>query len=185
MCQQSTGRCSYLGNTPVSLFTCVDGDIGCKYILGISQGCSLGSDLQFHAHASLFQEFCRPPSTYVHASRAGLLPSTRRKERLALRNSYQDILNYLDFTCMYGAGLLGSVVGDMALLYGVQGGVYLAGGILPKIRDFLIGSSFVPRFLNKGSMREALERIPVKLVEHGQLGVVGAAKWYLEQHQDD
>mgnify|MGYP006151054659 FL=1 len=86
---------------------------------------------------------------------------------------------------MYGAGLLGSVVGDMALLYGVQGGVYLAGGILPKIRDFLIGSSFVPRFLNKGSMREALERIPVKLVEHGQLGVVGAAKWYLEQHQDD
>ncbi|MFN9982647.1 MAG: hypothetical protein ACK53Y_22150 [bacterium] len=35
-----------------------------------------------------------------------MLPSTRRKERLALRNSYQDILDYLDFTCMYGAGLL-------------------------------------------------------------------------------
>jgi glucokinase len=61
--------------------------------------------------------------------------------------------------------------------------VYLAGGILPKIRDFLIQSSFVPRFLNKGSMREALERIPVKLVEHGQLGVVGAARWYLD-HDD-
>jgi len=28
-------------------------------------------------------------------------------------------------------------------------------------------------------MREALERIPVKLVEHGQLGVIGAASWYL------
>jgi len=28
-------------------------------------------------------------------------------------------------------------------------------------------------------MREALERIPVKLVEHGQLGVIGAANWYL------
>jgi glucokinase len=41
----------------------------------------------------------------------------------------------------------------------------------------------VPRFLNKGSMREALERIPVKLVEHGQLGVVGAARWYLD-HDD-
>ena len=85
MCQQSAGRCPYLGNTPVSLYSYVDGDIGCKYTLGISQGCSLGSDLQFHAHASLSQEFCRPPSTYVHASRAGLLPSTRRKERLALR----------------------------------------------------------------------------------------------------
>jgi len=76
-------------------------------------------------------------------------------------------------------GLLGSVVGDMALLYGAQGGIYLAGGILPKIRHFLIGSSFVERFLDKGPMREALQRIPVKLVEHGQLGVVGAASWYL------
>lgn len=82
-------------------------------------------------------------------------------------------------------GLLGSVVGDMALLYGVQGGVYLAGGVLPKIREFLPGSDFVQRFLNKGSMREALERIPVKLVEHGQLGVVGAARWYLDQGDRD
>lgn len=76
-------------------------------------------------------------------------------------------------------GLLGSTVGDMALLYGVQGGIYLAGGILPQIREFVLRSSFVERFLNKGPMREALERIPVKLVEHGQLGVIGAASWYL------
>ena len=80
----------------------------------------------------------------------------------------------LDVFC----GLLGSTVGDMALLYGVQG-VYLAGGILPHIRDFLLHSDFVARFLNKGPMREALERVSVKLVEHGQLGVIGAASWYL------
>ena len=78
-------------------------------------------------------------------------------------------------------GLLGSTVGDLALAYGIRGGVYLAGGILPQIRDFLINSGFVERFLNKGGMREALERIPVKLVEHGQLGVIGAANWYLGQ----
>jgi glucokinase len=78
-------------------------------------------------------------------------------------------------------GLLGSTVGDMALLYGVHGGIYLAGGILPQIRDFLVQSSFVERFLDKGPMRAALERLPVKLVEHGQLGVIGAASWYLEQ----
>ncbi|MFR0656858.1 glucokinase, partial [Pantoea sp. SIMBA_079] len=70
-------------------------------------------------------------------------------------------------------GLLGSTVGDMALLYGVHGGIYLAGGILPQIRDYLMQSAFVARFLNKGPMREALERIPVRLVEHGQLGVIG------------
>jgi len=78
-------------------------------------------------------------------------------------------------------GILGSTIGDMALLYGVQGGIYLAGGILPKLGQFLIGSSFVERFLNKGPMTKALQRIPVKLVEHGQLGVIGAASWYLEK----
>lgn len=76
-------------------------------------------------------------------------------------------------------GMLGSTVGDMALQYDARGGIYLAGGILAQIREFLPGSAFVERFLNKGPMREALERIPVKLVEHGQLGVVGAATWYL------
>ena len=78
-------------------------------------------------------------------------------------------------------GILGSTIGDMALLYGVQGGIYLAGGILPKLGPFLIGSTFVERFLNKGPMAKALQRIPVKLVEHGQLGVIGAASWYLEK----
>lgn len=77
-------------------------------------------------------------------------------------------------------GILGSTTGDMALLYGVQGGIYLAGGILPKISQFLMNSSFVERFLNKGPMTKALQGIPVRLVEHGQLGVIGAASWYLE-----
>ena len=34
------------------------------------------------------------------------------------------------------------------------------------------------RFLDKGPMAKALQRIPVKLVEHGQLGVIGATRWY-------
>src|SRR5690606_41823946 len=87
----------------------------------------------------------------------------------------------LDLFC----GLLGSAVGDMALLYGARGGVYLAGGILPQIRGFLAGSSFVQRFLDKGPMRESLLRIPVPLVEHGPLGSIGAGGWYLDQRQDD
>ncbi len=80
-------------------------------------------------------------------------------------------------------GLLGSFVGDLAMLYGAGGGVYLAGGILPQIRGFLVRSSFVERFLDKGRMRAFLERVPVRLMEHGQLGVIGAAGWYLD-HQD-
>ncbi|MBB4130613.1 glucokinase family protein [Xanthomonas sp. 3075] len=80
--------------------------------------------------------------------------------------------------------VLGSAVGDMALAYGATGGIYLAGGILPTIGPFLHESAFRERFLAKGRMRAVLERIPVKLVEHGQLGVLGAANWYLQHHAE-
>jgi glucokinase len=78
-------------------------------------------------------------------------------------------------------GLMGSVLGDLVLLYGAQGGAFLAGGILPQIKSHLLRSSFVERFLDKGAMRPVLERVPVRLIEHGQLGVLGAASWYLQR----
>ena len=80
-------------------------------------------------------------------------------------------------------GWLGSVVGNLVLVYGAQGGVHLAGGILPQIKDFLVRSDFAARFRDKGQMREVLDRVPVVLVDHGQLGVIGAAQWYVEQQQ--
>lgn len=144
--------------------------------------------LKTRTHVPIEQALSGPGLLNLHAALCavrGAAPSpyTHPGQVTAAALSGEDALarESLDVFC----GLLGSVVGDMALLYGVQGGVYLAGGILPKIRDFLIHSSFVPRFLNKGSMREALERIPVKLVEHGQLGVIGAARWYLGQQQGE
>lgn len=73
-------------------------------------------------------------------------------------------------------GLLGSVVGDMALLYGARA-VYLAGGFLPQIAGCLAASDFVARMHDKGAMRPALEQVSVKVVEHGLLGVIGAANW--------
>jgi glucokinase len=80
-------------------------------------------------------------------------------------------------------GLLGSFVGDLVLLYGARGGVFLAGGILPQIRKLLLRSSFAERFFNKGVMHAYLEQIPVRLMEHGQLGVIGAAGLYLDGRQ--
>ncbi|MEA9607234.1 glucokinase family protein [Xanthomonas campestris pv. plantaginis] len=77
-------------------------------------------------------------------------------------------------------GFMGSVVGDMMLLYGVRSGVYLAGGFLPQIADFIARSDFAARLLDKGPLRPALEQVPVRIVEHGQLGVIGAASWFLQ-----
>jgi len=66
------------------------------------------------------------------------------------------------------------------LLYGARGGVFLAGGILPQIRDLLLDGTFARRFFNKGVMRPYLEQVPVRLMEHGQLGVIGAASLYMD-----
>lgn len=82
-------------------------------------------------------------------------------------------------------GLLGSFVGDLVLLYGARGGVYLAGGILPQIQPFLLASSFTERYFNKGVMRAYLQQVPVRLIEHGQLGVIGAAGWFLDERQGE
>ena len=82
----------------------------------------------------------------------------------------------LDIFC----GLLGSFVGDLVLLYGARGGVFLAGGILPQIHAKLLDSTFAERFFNKGVMRAFLQQVPVRLMEHGQHGVIGAAGLFLD-----
>lgn len=74
-------------------------------------------------------------------------------------------------------GWLGSYVGDLAMLYGATGGIYIAGGFLSQIGDFVEKSSFVSRFLDKGVVRPFLKTVPVHVVEHAQLGVIGAACW--------
>lgn len=71
-------------------------------------------------------------------------------------------------------GLLGSFVGDLVLLYGARI-VFLAGGFLPQIRSLLLAGGFRERFFNKGVMRPFLQQVPVRLMEHGQHGVIGAA----------
>jgi len=73
--------------------------------------------------------------------------------------------------------LLGSFAADLAALYSAHGGILLAGGILPKIEPFLRQSDFRLRFLHKGILTPFLERVPVHVINHGDLGVLGAACW--------
>ena len=74
--------------------------------------------------------------------------------------------------------VLGAVAGDLAVA-GMASRVYIAGGIVPRIRDFLAGSAFQARFAERGVMRGAMERVPVRLIDDPHLGVIGAAAWYL------
>jgi glucokinase len=107
---------------------------------------------------------------------APVLTQPSQVTQAALERSDATAVEALDVFC----GLLGSFVGDLCLLYGARGGVFLAGGILPQIRDVLLTSSFRQRFFNKGVMRAFLQQVPVRLMEHGQHGVIGAAGLYLD-----
>ena len=76
--------------------------------------------------------------------------------------------------------ITGAFAGNLALTYGAQGGIYLAGGILPRFTDFLKASEFNERFCSKGVMSHYVEPIPVNLIVHPETAFVGAAAW-LEQ----
>lgn len=73
---------------------------------------------------------------------------------------------------------LGSLAGDLAITFGARS-VYLVGGIPPRIAPFLHAGGFRARFLAKGVMGRVLAQVPVWRVEHGELGMLGAAMWHL------
>lgn len=78
-------------------------------------------------------------------------------------------------------GWLGSFAGDLAMLYGATGGVYLAGGFLAQMIGFVTQSTFIDRFLDKGVMRPFLQTVPVHVMDHGQLAVIGAASRLIDR----
>ncbi|WP_159592400.1 glucokinase [Chelativorans xinjiangense] len=70
---------------------------------------------------------------------------------------------------------LGRFAGDVALLYGAGGGVYLGGGIAPRILDLLATDAFRGAFLSKGRLFSFLERLPVQVIKSQDAGLRGAA----------
>lgn len=71
--------------------------------------------------------------------------------------------------------LYGAEAGNLALRALPRGGVYLCGGIAPRIVPALRQGAFASRFRAKGRLGEALEGIPVWVVTHPGLGLLGAA----------
>ncbi|WP_462158522.1 glucokinase [Pseudoalteromonas sp. GB56] len=70
---------------------------------------------------------------------------------------------------------LGSVAGDIALSFGALGGVYIGGGILPRMQERLLNSRFTERFIAKGVMSQYNNQIPVTLVRQEHIPFIGAA----------
>jgi glucokinase len=73
------------------------------------------------------------------------------------------------------ASIYGARAGDVALAYGATGGVYLGGGVAPKLLHRLREPHFRRAFLRKGGLRPYLEQVPVRVVTNTDASLIGAA----------
>lgn len=78
-------------------------------------------------------------------------------------------------TAMFCA-MLGTVAGNLALTLGARGGIYIAGGIVPKLGEAFAQSQFRARFEDKGRFRAYLAAIPTYVVVRQGAALLGAAK---------
>lgn len=76
------------------------------------------------------------------------------------------------FVAAYGAQ-----AGNLALTVLATGGVYLGGGIAPRILRKLEGGGFVRAFRHKGRLSELLARVPVHVIVNPEAGLLGAAAY--------
>jgi glucokinase len=71
--------------------------------------------------------------------------------------------------------VLGAAAGNLALMVLATGGVFVAGGIAPRILAFMQRGGFREAFDRKGRLHTMVERIPAYVVTHPQPGLLGAA----------
>jgi glucokinase len=78
-------------------------------------------------------------------------------------------------TAMFCA-MLGTVAGNLALSLGARGGIYIAGGIVPRLGEAFERSQFRARFEDKGRLRSYLAEIPTYVVVRPDAALLGAAQ---------
>lgn len=86
-----------------------------------------------------------------------------------LRKDAQDPIVLTQFASLYGA-----VAGNVALQFLTTGGLYLAGGMPPKLLKTLQEGDFMNAFLDKGRFQTLLTNIPVEVVLNESLPLLGA-----------
>jgi len=103
---------------------------------------------------------------------AAALPAAEISRR-ALAGADAACVQALDLFC----GFLGNVAGNLALTLGARGGVYIGGGIVPRLGDAFAASRFRSCFEDKGRFRGYLEAIPVFVIHTAvSPALLGAAR---------
>jgi glucokinase len=123
---------------------------------------------QRFGHVSAERVLSGPGLEYLYRSIAAVdeidvpLRSASEITQAALQGACSASRAALDMFCE----MLGGFAGNLALTYGARGGVYIAGGIAPRILDHLAVSEFRSRFVQKGRFQAYLEAIPSQVIVH-------------------
>lgn len=80
--------------------------------------------------------------------------------------------------------ILGAEAGNLALKVLATGGVYLGGGIPPRILSYLDGERFIQAFTHKGRLTQMLTQMPVHVILNPNIALLGAARHGFEGMQN-
>jgi len=100
----------------------------------------------------------------------------KQVSQAALENNCELALRSLTVFCQ----VMGGFAGNLALNLACTGGVYIAGGVVPRFVDFFKSSEFRSFFEAKGRFKGYLAAIPTYLITHNNPGLLGASV-YLRQ----
>lgn len=90
---------------------------------------------------------------------------------LALNGKDENCIKAIDmFVSIYGAE-----AGNLALKILPSGGLYIGGGMAPKMLDKITDGTFIKALLNKGRLSQFLKNIPVNIILNDEVGLIGAA----------
>jgi glucokinase len=105
-------------------------------------------------------------------SRAGPTPTPAQITERALRGNDDLCRDVLNAFC----AMLGTAAANLAVTLGARGGVYIGGGIVPRLGEFFDRSQFRERFETKGRFSDYLKAIPTKVILAEYPALTGAAQ---------
>lgn len=121
-----------------------------------------GSGLQF-----IYRKLCE---------RAGA-PAQEHSAAEISKHAIADSCRYCRAALDTFCAILATVASNLALMLGARGGIYIGGGIIPKLGDYFVTSPFRERFNDKGRFSDYLAAIPIFVITGENPALAGAAAY--------
>ncbi len=138
-----------------------------------------------HAHVSAERLLSGIGLPVLHAAVARVmgLPATAKTASEVVDGALQAHDPACGRTVDSFCALLGSFAGNVALTLGARGGVYIGGGIVPRLGERFLASQFRERFEAKGRFQAYLQAVPTVLITDTLAALTGAAQALRQQRR--